>query len=156
MADVTRKKATIRKAGGNWKKILLAHGSRMTNTRLAILELIHGSNRHLNAKEIYIKIGKEHTNIGLTTVYRNLNLFERLRLINKYEFGGGTKTYEIAGDKHHSHLVCTGCGKVIDCGEFLGGEAEFYRHLKVSLSTRYNFEIHEHDMKIYGLCPSCK
>ncbi len=152
----TKKYSTAGKAGESWKKILMAHGFRLTRARWAILELMRRSKGHLNAKQIYTKIRKRHSDIGLTTVYRTLDLFVRLRLVYKYEFGDGQSTYELSGCEHHHHLVCSGCGKVIDYGDFLNGEIAFFQRIEAFLSTKYNFEIHDHDVKFYGLCPSCK
>jgi Fur family ferric uptake transcriptional regulator len=54
----------------------------------------------------------------------------------------------LQGDHHH-HLICLKCGKIIPLECPLKDYEE-----QISDQTKYN--IFEHRLKLYGLCPDCK
>jgi len=139
------------------EKILKMQGFRMTLPRQVILVVLSKSEDHLLAKDIYMKIKKDYPNIGLTTVYRTLDLLVRMGLINKFEFGDGQSRYELAWDykEHHHHLVCQGCGKIIDYNDFIDDEVKFFDKIQESLSKKYRFNIDSHEVYFYGKCDAC-
>jgi Fur family ferric uptake transcriptional regulator len=139
------------------EKILKMQGFRMTLPRQVILVVLSKSEDHLLAKDIYMKIKKDYPNIGLTTVYRTLDLLVRMDLINKFEFGDGQSRYELAWDykEHHHHLVCQGCGKIIDYNDFIDDEVKFFDKIQESLSKKYRFNIDSHEVYFYGKCDAC-
>lgn len=139
------------------EKILKMQGFRMTLPRQVILVVLSKSEDHLLAKDIYMRINKDYPNIGLTTVYRTLDLLVRMNLINKFEFGDGQSRYELAWDykEHHHHLVCLGCGKIIDYNDFIDDEIIFFDKIQESLSRKYRFNIDSHEVYFYGKCDAC-
>lgn len=142
----------------NCENFLKEKGFRITHPRRLILDILQESRgTHPNAKEIYSRISKEYPDIGLTTIYRTLDVFEKLGLINKFEFGGKESRYEFASEEnHHHHLVCLHCGKVIEYADFADHEVEFFGNIQKYLSKKYEFEISKHRVVFYGLCSSCK
>jgi Fe2+ or Zn2+ uptake regulation protein len=50
---------------------------------------------------------------------------------------------------HHHHLVCSGCGKVVD---FAGCALT---DLEQRLLEETRFDISGHLLEFYGLCPDC-
>ena len=59
----------------------------------------------------------ENPDIGLATVYRSLELFTSLDLVKKLDFGDGRSRYELNDHNlshSHHHLICLGCGRVIE------------------------------------------
>lgn len=139
------------------EEILKKNGYRMTLPRKVILEVFAKSKGHLNAKEIYLKINKKYPDIGLTTVYRTLDLLVRLNLLSRFEFGDGQHSYESKSESlnYHHHLICSSCGKVINCdGCFDEGKVFFDRIQKI-LAQRYDFISERYGMQIYGLCYAC-
>ena len=139
------------------EEMLRKLGLRMTQPRRVILDWLLKSNDHLLAKDIYLKINKTHPDIGLTTVYRTLDLLVGLGIINKFEFGEGQSRYEIAWDfkEHHHHLVCSGCGKIINYNDFIEDEVKFFNKIQPLLSRKYEFDIHHHEVYFYGECGRC-
>lgn len=136
---------------------LKSKGFRMTLPRRVILEYLAGTDDHLLAKDIYRGINKKHPDIGLTTVYRTLDLLVKMGLINKFEFGEGQSRYELTWDlkEHHHHLVCLGCGKIIDYNDFIEDEIKFFGKIEKSLSRKYKFAIQNHEVYFYGRCQGC-
>ena len=140
------------------EKILKESKFRMTLPRKVIMELLSKTEEHLLAKDIYLKISKKHPDIGLTTIYRTLDLLVGMGLINKFEFGEGQSRYELAWDfkEHHHHLVCLKCGKITDYNDFIDDEVKFFNKIQKVLSKKYKFSIDNHEVYFYGKCNLCK
>ncbi|MCF7871334.1 MAG: transcriptional repressor [Candidatus Omnitrophica bacterium] len=146
---------------GWWKRRLRGRGCRLTVPRQAILELLNKSSEHLSAEDIYFKVKKTYPAIGLTTVYRTLELLVNMGVVSKFDFGDGRARYELAAnaedeENHHHHLICTNCGKVINYTDFVNQEKELIEKTENKLATKYNFEINNHQIQFYGICPGCK
>jgi Fur family ferric uptake transcriptional regulator len=113
----------------------------------------------MSAKEIYASLHRSNPNLGLTTVYRTLDLLARMNLINKISLGDGRGRFEFKKGKkedHHHHLICTECGRIIDYREFEEEELAHIKRTEETLSKKYNFEIIDHNIEFYGLCEKCK
>lgn len=142
-----------------WRHRFRGHISRWTLPREAILNLLSRTSKHLSAKDIYTALQKVYPGIGLTTVYRTLDLLARAGLINKLDIGEGQSRYELKLDEkkeHHHHLICTQCGRIIDYNDFLDEELELVKKTEKTLARKYNFIVHDHNIEFYGLCDRCK
>ena len=134
-------------------------GYRLTLPRQIILKALSQTSEHLSAEEIYLAVHRIYPAVGLTTVYRTLELLVRLGIISKFDFGDGRSRYELTAGKekkHHHHLICTNCGKVIDYTDFIDEENEVLNKVEKKLSQKYNFKINSHQVHFYGLCDKCK
>ncbi len=136
------------------------NGYRMTKAREAILDILANTKDHLSAEDIYLAIHKFYPNIGLTTVYRNLEMLVNIGIVVKFDFGEGRSKYELSdhySEKgHHHHLVCKECYKVIDYSDFMKDELNFLKNTENGLSQKYNFEIRDHLIQFFGICESCR
>ena len=98
----------------------------------------------LTAEDIYIKVHKAYSGIGLTTVYRTLELLVNMGVVVKFDVGDSKARYELAmgpkGIRHHHHLICTTCGRIIDYTDFIDEEKDLLDRAEKGLSKRYNFE----------------
>lgn len=134
-------------------------GYKITLGRQAILDILHKANKHLSAEDIYLKVHEVYPSVGLTTVYRTLDVLQNLGLIIKHDFGDGRARFELSqgekGDDHHHHLVCKNCNHVIDYKEFIDQELELLKEIEKELSKKYNFNITSHLIQFYGLCEKC-
>ena len=142
-----------------WRHRFRALVSRWTVPREVILDLLSRTSKHMSAKEIYASLYKMYPGIGLTTVYRTLDLLVRTGFINKFAIGDGQNRYEFKSDKrkeHHHHLICTTCGRIIDYSDFVDEELELVKKTEESLAKKYNFRILDHNIEFYGLCERCK
>lgn len=141
----------------NWEGHLKKRGYRITHPRREILSIIETINGHPNAREIFLQLSKKYPEIGLTTVYRTLDLFLKLGILNKCEFGDRQNRYEIVPEKseHHHHLICEKCGKVIEYRDLIDEETRLVKKLENSLTKKYYFKIINHEIKFYGYCKKC-
>lgn len=134
-------------------------GYRMTKPREAILDVLANTEKHLSAENIYLTIHQFYPNIGLTTVYRNLEMLVDIGMIVKFDFGEGRAKYELSDQYsakgHHHHLVCKECYKVIDYSDFMKDEVKFLKNTEKGLSEKYHFHITDHLIQFFGVCDEC-
>lgn len=144
---------------GWWQGKLRGCGYRLTIGREAILDIMSKSKGHLSAEDIYMKVHPKYPNIGLTTIYRTLDVLASLGLVFKFDFGDRRARYELAegpkGTHHHHHLICTSCNRVIDYTDFIDEEVELLNQTEKGLNRKYDFKITNHLIQFYGLCNTC-
>ena len=143
-----------------WHGSFRGYGYRITMPRQAILDILSKTSEHLSAEEVYLAVRKIYPAIGLTTVYRTLEILVEMGVVFKFDFGDGRARYELSkGPKsvlHHHHLVCTNCARVIDYTDFIDDETELLQRIEKGLSKKYNFKITSHLIQFYGLCDKCR
>jgi Fur family ferric uptake transcriptional regulator len=90
--------------------------------------------------------------VGIASVYRALEVLDRLGLVHRLDVGDGTARYEAAhpGGHHHHHMVCSSCGAV---AQFEDPDLEHAIH---RISERLDFAIDQHDVVLRGTCPTCR
>lgn len=141
-----------------WHGRLKGCGYRITIGRQAILDILAAEESHLSAEDIYTRIRKACPGIGLTTVYRTIDILNDMGLVHRLDFGDGRSRYELAeGPKkrHHHHLICTGCNKAINYTDFIEEEIKLLKETEKGLSKKYKFRITGHRIEFYGLCERC-
>ena len=135
-------------------------GFRMTIGRDAVLDVLSRTEEHLSAEDIYMRIHETYPSVGLTSVYRTLDLLVSIGLVYKFDFGDGRARFELAegpkGKDHHHHLVCTGCGRIVNYRDFIDDEVALLKKTEEGLSKKYNFAITNHLIQFYGLCEGCR
>jgi Fur family ferric uptake transcriptional regulator len=145
---------------GCWKSILKNSGNHFTDLRKIVIDILEQSKEHLTAKDIYMKAHSINPSIGLTTVYRTLDLLIQLGFVQKFEFGEGKARYEMVSENesenHHHHLVCVKCHTIIDYTDYVNEELELIKKTEEALSKKYNFDIHNHIVRFFGTCEKCK
>ncbi len=129
---------------------LRQHSYKLTPQRRVVIQAIASNQEHLTPTAIYEKVHQHHPNIGLVTIYRTLEILTRLKLICELHAGGSCRSYTISAPRHHHHLICSNCGKVVD---FPSCELE---KAQQSLSKQTGFRIDDHLLEFIGLCQACQ
>lgn len=137
------------------KEILLEHlqraGLRRTGQRDLILETFLRTEEHLTSEDLYRLVQREDPTVGHTTVYRTLKLLTDAGLAREVRFGDNKTYYEHHyNHEHHDHMICTGCGKVI---EFYSAEIEA---LQDQMADNFGFMPTHHSLRLWGLCSDCQ
>lgn len=129
---------------------LRAQGLKSTNQRMTILETFLQSKSHYSTEDLYLKLRRQDPKIGYATVHRTLKLFAECGIAVELNFGDGQTRFEpLNAEQHHDHLVCTGCGQII---EF---EEPRIEQLQEEVARRYDFQCESHRHELYGLCSAC-
>ena len=121
----------------------------LTRHRRLLLELIRNAGGHIDAKELYRRASREDDSISLATVYRALRLFKETGLVSERRLGQIRCCYEVKQSGDHHHLLCTGCGKVI---EFESGLID---KLLDQVQRKHGFKITKAELYLEGHCQGC-
>ncbi len=119
-----------------------------TKQRQLLLDVINEAGGHIDAKELLRRAMEKDKNISHATVYRSLNLFKQLGLVDEKRLGHAQCFYEAKGPVEHQHLVCKGCGKVID---FACPLNEVVKKVK----RENGFVVTRAEVYMEGYCPEC-
>ena len=122
----------------------------MTRSRQTILQVLADSPDHLKVAEIHRRARTIDSRIGLASVYRTMDLLTRLGLVRQVQMNHRHRHYAPAADDHGHHLVCNGCGRVV---EFSDCQVDT---LAKTLARRTRFVIEGHSIELYGRCPDCR
>ena len=142
---------TINTAKENFRSFLATQGLKSTRQRDIILDEFLRAGAHLSTEELYLRLRPDHPGIGYATVHRTLKLFAECGIAEPRHFGDGQTRYETsAGEDHHDHLICTGCGGIV---EFENPQIEA---LQESVASQHGFRIERHRLELYGLCRECQ
>ncbi len=128
---------------------LHAQGYRMTPQRMAILQILQESSRHLSPGEIFAHAQERLPGITEATVYRSLSFLHQQNLILAAHIGSGQLVYEISGHNHH-HLICRACGYSQTI------EHEMLETLYKQFKENTGFQIDCMHMTFFGLCLNCQ
>ncbi|GAB6100214.1 Fur family transcriptional regulator [Halanaerocella petrolearia] len=135
----------------NLKKILAANNYQLTFQRKLILQVfLSNQEKHLSAEEIYNNIKNKNPSIGLSTVYRTLEVFSNSGVIKELDFDTNCRRYELKGKNIHHHLICVECDKITEFSE------EMLEKIESHLYKKYKFQVTEHKIKFYGYCDECQ
>ncbi|MCL0057850.1 transcriptional repressor [Dehalococcoidales bacterium] len=125
-------------------------GLRVTSQRALILEIIRQGEGHLDADEVYRRARDKQPRLNLSTVYRTLRLFKKLGLVEELHFDEAHHHYEVKPAAEHHHLVCLGCGRIIEFHYPLS------RYLKKNVAEAKDFDIIETEVRMSGYCIKCR
>jgi Fur family transcriptional regulator, ferric uptake regulator len=125
-------------------------GRRMTGQRKLLLELIQAQSGHLDAHELHRLAQQRDPEISLATVYRTLAVLRDLGLVAELHLGEEHHHYELKPQAMHHHLVCAGCGEVIEFRSSLADK------LQRAVAREHDFEITEVQVDLVGYCAKCR
>ena len=134
-----------------FRAYLRDHNLPITAQRLAIADVVLGSDRHLSVEEVAREIAERGATAGTATVYRTLELLVRSGLAVERDFGEGFKRFEPArGIPHHEHLLCTVCGRVTEFRD------ERLERMTTLIAEAHGYARQRHRLVIYGVCEQCR
>jgi Fe2+ or Zn2+ uptake regulation protein len=125
-------------------------GHPLTNQRRLLLELLRDVEGHIDAKGLYRRASAKDESISPATIYRTLNLFKELGLIDEMRLGNIRCYYEIKQSPEHQHLICRGCGKVM---EF---QSPHFKKLIDAVRREHGFKVTKAELYLEGYCPECE
>jgi len=133
-----------------FKDNLREHQRKLTRSRQVVLEVITQADHHLTIAEVYRKAKAKYARLGLTTVYRTLDLLVELGYVQRIHLMEGCHSYAATAQPHAHHLVCSNCGRAeafADCD---------LEPLMQAIQTKTGYEIDVHMLELMGRCPACQ
>jgi len=123
----------------------------ITRQRLAVAEVLFGSDDHPSVETLRRRLDQRGEHIGTATLYRTVDALVKCGLVWEHDFGEGFKRYEPAREQsEHAHLVCRRCGRVV---EFNTERLE--RMLRMT-GDEHRFHYERHRVEIHGICAECR
>lgn len=131
-----------------FKEILEKHRLRVTTQREALYQSLAGHNQPVSLKRLASSLSDHMDQV---TVYRNLDLFENIGVVNKV-YTGWKYRIELSEQfrPHHHHMTCTSCGDITTIS--LGNRME---KAMESFGEKHGFTITDHQIELSGLCKNC-
>jgi len=125
---------------------------RSTRQSAAIEDVLREADGFRTAQQLFDELRQRGDSVGLTTVYRNLNLLAEAGLADVVHRTDGESQFRLCGaadehTEHHHHIVCRICGRSV---EVAGPEVEQWAE-RVAAEAGYT-QI-SHTVELFGLCP---
>ena len=129
---------------------LHTRGLRLTQSRLAVLQVLAATPEHLKVAEVHRRAQEIDARVGLASVYRTMELLAQMGLVKHVHLDHRHRHYASITEDHSHHLVCTSCGLAV---EFSDCRLE---RLTRTIARRTDFEIEGHCMEFFGRCAKCR
>lgn len=121
---------------------------RATRQGAAVDAVLRQADGFRSAQDLHGQLRAGGDGIGLTTVYRHLQMLADSGVVDVVNTGDGEATYRWCGQAaHHHHLVCRACGRSV---QLEGPEVETWA---ASVARAAGYTEVSHTVEIFGLCP---
>ncbi len=135
--------------GGPLLTALADAGVRVTEPRRAVAALIGDQDGHFTTAELLATARSAHPGLGRATIFRALDLFTSLGLVERVDLPGGDHAWVACETAHHHHAICTRCGRSTEVDD--RGLAE----VLAEVAGRSGFRVTTHRLEVFGTCASC-
>ncbi len=122
---------------------------RSTRQRSAVLALLDELEDFRSAQEVHDLLRHRGERVGLTTVYRSLQMLADAHEVDVLRSADGEVAYRRCSRGHHHHLVCRGCGRTVEVD---GPAVERWAE---KIAGENGFVDVSHTLEIFGTCPDC-
>lgn len=123
---------------------------RATKQRLALREMLAGTNEFITAQELHASLQDGGYRIGLATVYRTLAEWVAAGEVDTLRSPAGETLYRQCGDSaHHHHLVCRDCGRTEEV------TAPGVERWARTVGREFGYVDINHEVEIFGRCAQC-
>ncbi len=128
---------------------LRSRGMKVTPQRQAIFRALGDSTVHPTAESVYALVSAEMPTISLRTVYQTLNDLAAMGELQVLDVGTGSTRFDPNLEPHH-HLVCDGCGRIVDV------PAGRSRPAVPAHAAAEGFEVTTTEIVFRGRCAACR
>ncbi len=126
---------------------------RYTPGRRAIVELLAVHGHPVSISDIAARLPE----VPRSSAYRHLVDLQGAGVVRRIAANDEFARFELAEDltEHHHHLLCTGCGRVIDVTPTRAFERTVAKVVQV-LAAQEDFHPTSHALDVIGRCSSCE
>lgn len=130
-------------------KFLKEKGYKVTPQRIAVYDILKNTKEHPSVDMLYNKLQPIYPTMSLATVYKSLEVFKSLGLVQELNVGEDKFRYD-ANVRQHPHITCVECGKVEDVDD------EMFVDLLGQVGEKTGYKLVSQKLYFFGYCPSCK
>ncbi len=123
-------------------------GLRLTGPRALVAEAIAERTDTFTTEGLIEELHAHR--VSRASVYRTVDLLERLGLVTRMHLEGGNHGYAVCDGGHHHHLLCTACGRVIPI------DARAVEREIQALASQLRFRVDTHTLEFAGQCERCQ
>ena len=124
--------------------------ARHTRQRAEVLALLAGTDEFRSAQQLHAQLRSGGSGVGLTTVYRTLQILADAGEVDQMRLPDGEQLYRrCSRSQHHHHLVCRSCGRT---EEVEGPTVEKWAE---KVAAEHGFTEVGHTIEIFGRCAEC-
>jgi Fur family transcriptional regulator, ferric uptake regulator len=127
-------------------------GTRTRGTRQgeALNQVLADLPEFRSAQDIHAELRRRGERVGLTTVYRHLQVLSEDGAVDTLRDENGETLYRrCRTSTHHHHVTCRSCGRSVEV------EGPAIEHWAERVATEAGFTDVDHTLEIFGLCPDC-
>jgi Fur family ferric uptake transcriptional regulator len=125
-------------------------GYRLTEPRRAVATLIAGREGQFTAADLEADARARHLPIGRATIFRALDLFTDLAVVERVDLPDGGHAYVACEPVHHHHVICTNCGRATEIADVGIGS------LLDAVKRETGYDVSSHRLELFGRCPACQ
>lgn len=130
--------------------LLVQHGYRLTKPRAAVVDRVLTYRQPFTAEQLVADMGAVGGSIGRATIYRTLEILAAIDVLSRIIQPDGRPAYVCDSTGHRHHIVCSTCGTAV---AFTFCPLD---ELVPALARDTSFQIHDHLLEVFGVCPSCQ
>jgi Fur family ferric uptake transcriptional regulator len=124
--------------------------TRNTRQRARVLALLDATDGFRSAQQLHASLRDDGAQVGLTTVYRTLQLLADAGEVDQIRLPDGEQLYRRCGrGSHHHHLVCRLCGRAVEV------EVPSVERWARNQAAAHGFVDVDHTIEIVGTCADC-
>lgn len=130
---------------------LRSKGLRMTASKELLIQFfLDNQSRHILTKELQEHVARHLPDVDRTTIYRNIEKFIALDLIQELDLPKTGKAYQFIFDKKvHHYYICK------ECGDLKKGDKKLFDRIEKALKDIHDFSKAQLSVVFYGHCSEC-
>jgi Fur family peroxide stress response transcriptional regulator len=121
---------------------------KITPQRLGIFRILEGNSTHPSAEDVFKEIRESYPTISFTTVYKTLEIMEKMGEILRVTIDEQRKHYDPDTNVHH-HIICSKCNKISDI-------KKEYVKPRLPREVLDEFTPSGYQISFYGTCKKCR
>lgn len=123
--------------------------TRNTRQRGEVLTLLEETDEFRTAQQLHLGLVARGAKVGLTTVYRTLQLLVDAGEVDTMRLPSGEQLFRRCGRTHHHHLVCRRCGTTVEV------EGPAVERWADRVAVEHGFTDVSHTLEVFGTCQRC-
>ena len=125
--------------------------TRNTRQRAEVLALLNDTDEFRSAQQLHAQLRAAGSGVGLTTVYRTLQILAEVGEVDQMRLPDGEQLYRrCSRSQHHHHLVCRQCGRTVEI------EGQAVEKWAEKQAEQHGFTDVGHTLEIFGRCAECR
>ena len=120
---------------------------RLIAERLAVLA---ADGADFTADDLWRDVQRQDGHVARATVYRAVDVLLGQSLLDRIPFADGSHRYRLCGERHHHHVTCSRCHRVVEVSVCLPPE------LLSAVERQTAFALDGHSLELFGRCSACQ